>query len=341
MIQEAAAFLSAFFCRLAAECAMSKLFSSNAHSIGNTPLVRLANISLGKATILAKVEGRNPAFSIKDRVALKMLDEATKEGKIKPGVTIVEPTSGNTGIGLAFLCAVRGLRCILTMPETMSIERRRVLAMLGAELILTDGSRGMAGAIACAEEMVASDPHAFFMPQQFTNPANPKAHEETTAPEIWDATGGNVDVLVAGVGTGGTITGIARYFKKTQKKNLFVVAVEPAQSPVLTQYFAKQPLKPGPHQIQGIGAGFVPAILDCSLIDRVEAIDDESAFAFARRLAKEEGILAGISSGAAVACAAKLSSLPEFEGKTICVILPDAGERYMSSALFAGLGEAS
>ncbi len=316
---------------------MSRIFSGNAQSIGHTPLVHLKKIGSPRARILAKVEGRNPAFSIKDRVALKMLKSAEAEGKIHPKVTVVEPTSGNTGIGLAFLCAAWGLRCMLTMPETMSIERRRVLAMLGAELVLTPGKEGMRGAIAKAEALAASDPGSFFMPQQFTNPANPKAHEETTAPEIWEDTDGCVDALVAGVGTGGTITGIARYFKKKRSANLFVCAVEPAGSPVLTQHFAGKPLTPGPHGIQGIGAGFIPEILDCSLLDRVEMVDDETALHYARRLAREEGILAGISSGAALACADRLSEETAFSGRTIVVILPDAGERYMSSPLYTAL----
>ena len=251
----------------------------------------------------------------------------------------MEPTSGNTGIALAYVAAAKGYELTLTMPDTMSIERRRVVAMLGAKLVLTPGAEGMAGAIRKAEEMVSANPDAYFMPQQFKNPANPATHEKTTGPEIWNDTDGQVDAIVAGVGTGGTITGISRYLKKTRGKNIVSVAVEPATSPVISQYLAGQPIKPGPHKIQGIGAGFIPETLDVSLLDRVETVENDEAIAFARRLAREEGILAGISSGAAAAAAARLSALPEFAGKTIVVILPDAGERYLSSALYEGIGE--
>ncbi|MCR5813099.1 MAG: cysteine synthase A [Desulfovibrio sp.] len=317
---------------------MAIIYRDNTYAIGNTPLVRLQNLGGHKATVLAKIEGRNPAFSIKDRVGVAMLDDAQLRGVLKAGMTVVEPTSGNTGIGLAFASAVRGYKCILTMPETMSLERRRVLRMLGAELVLTPGAEGMAGAIRHAENLVTSQPEAYFMPQQFKNPANPAAHEKSTGPELWNDTNGQVDVLVAGVGTGGTITGIARYFKRQRGKALVVVAVEPAGSPVLTQHLAGQPLQPGPHKIQGIGAGFIPDTLDLTLIDRVETAQDDEAMEYARRLAREEGILAGISSGAATAVACRLAAQPEWEGKVIAVILPDAGERYVSSELYATLG---
>ena len=317
---------------------MPSIFQDNIHSVGHTPLVRLKKLAGDKAEVLAKVEGRNPAFSVKDRVGVAMLDDAVKRGVLKPGMTVVEPTSGNTGIGLAFASAVRGYKCILTMPETMSVERRRVLGMLGAELVLTPGAEGMAGAIRYAEKLAASG-DACFMPQQFKNPANPAAHEASTGPELWNDTDGRVDVLVAGVGTGGTITGISRYFKQRRGKPITAVAVEPAGSPVLTQHLAGQPLRPGPHKIQGIGAGFIPETLDLTLIDRVETAGDNEAMDYARRLAREEGILAGISSGAAAAVACRLAAQPEFAGKVIAVILPDAGERYVSSDLYAKLGE--
>ena len=318
---------------------MPSIFQDNIHSVGHTPLVRLNKLSGDKATVLAKIEGRNPAFSVKDRVGVAMLDDALRRGVLKPGMTIVEPTSGNTGIGLAFASAVRGYKCILAMPETMSIERRKVLCMLGAELALTPGAEGMPGAIRHAENLAASEPDAYFMPQQFKNPANPAAHEAGTGPELWNDTDGQVDVLVAGVGTGGTITGISRYFKQRRGKPIMSVAVEPAGSPVLTQHLAGQPLRPGPHKIQGIGAGFIPDTLDLALIDRVETATDDEAMEFARRLAREEGILAGISSGAAAAVACRLAAQSEFAGKVIAVILPDAGERYVSSALYANLGD--
>lgn len=314
------------------------IYESNVHSIGNTPLVRLHRLTGGKAEVLAKIEGRNPACSIKDRIGAAMIEDAEARGLLGPGRVIVEPTSGNTGIALAYVAACKGYELMLTMPETMSLERRRVQAYLGAQLVLTPGAEGMPGAIRRAEELAASDPERFFMPQQFKNPANPAVHERTTGPEIWDATDGTVDVLVAGVGTGGTITGVSRYLKKTRGRHLLTVAVEPENSPVISQTLAGETPKPGPHKIQGIGAGFIPDILDLSLIDRVERISNDAAVDYARRLAREEGIMAGISSGAAVAAAARLAALPEFEGKRIVVILPDAAERYLSSVLFEGIG---
>ena len=323
---------------------MPAIFVDNALSVGRTPLVRLNRLppkdGLGgkeSAVVLAKIEGRNPAYSIKDRIGAAMIADAEQRGVLKPGVTIIEPTSGNTGIALAFVAAAKGYKLILTMPETMSRERRKVLGMLGANLVLTPGGEGMPGAIRCAEEFVAADPAHFFMPQQFKNPANPAAHEATTGPEIWEATGGYVDAIVAGVGTGGTLSGIARHFKRGRGKDLTVVAVEPQTSPVITQHLAGEPLKYGPHSIQGIGAGFIPDTLDLSLIDRVETVGNEEAVEYARRLGREEGILAGISSGAAVAAALRLARQPEFAGKTIVVILPDAGERYISSILYEGV----
>ncbi len=315
---------------------MTRIFEDNSKSIGNTPLVRLNRIVNKKATVLAKIEGRNPAFSVKCRVGAALIADAEKKGLLKPGMEIIEPTSGNTGIGLAFVSAAKGYQLTLTMPETMSIERRKVLSMLGAKLKLTPGAEGMKGAIRVAEELVASNPKHYYMPMQFKNPANPAIHEATTGPEIWNDTDGMVDVIVAGVGTGGTITGISRFLKR-KKADIVSVAVEPAGSPVITQTMAGLPLQPGPHKIQGIGAGFKPDTLDLSLIDRVEAVEDDAAITFAKRLAKEEGILCGISSGAAVAAAAKLADLEAFSGKTIVVILPDAGERYLSSVLFDNL----
>jgi cysteine synthase A len=288
--------------------------------------------------VLAKIEGRNPAYSVKDRIGAAMLRDAEDRGLLKSGMRIIEPTSGNTGIALAFVAAVRGYKLTLTMPETMSMERRRVLAMLGADLVLTPGSGGMPGAIRKAEELAAAGPDEYFMPRQFANPANPAVHEQTTGPEIWEDTGGGIDVLVAGVGTGGTISGISRHIKKTWGKAIRSVAVEPSTSPIITQHLAGQPLQSGPHKIQGIGAGFIPQTLDLSLVDQVETVGSEEAVEYARRLAREEGILAGISSGAAVAAAARLSRLPEFAGKTLVVILPDAGERYLSSVLYENIG---
>jgi len=314
---------------------MSRIYEDNSQSIGNTPLVRLNHVTKGaQATVLAKVEGRNPAYSVKCRIGANMIWDAEERGVLKPGVEIVEPTSGNTGIALAYVAAARGYKLTLTMPETMSIERRRVLAALGANLILTPGSAGMKGAVAKAEEIAASDPARYFLPQQFKNPANPAIHEKTTGPEIWADTDGAVDVIVSGVGTGGTISGISRYLKHTKGKQIISVAVEPKESPVITQKLAGQELKPGPHKIQGIGAGFIPDTLDLSLVDRVEQVDSNEALEFAKRLTREEGLLVGISSGAAVAAAVRLANLPEFAGKTIVVILPDLAERYLSTALF-------
>jgi cysteine synthase len=317
---------------------MSKIYEDNSKSIGNTPLVRLNHITKGaRATVLAKIEARNPAYSVKCRIGANMIWDAEERGVLKPGVEIIEPTSGNTGIALAYVAAARGYRLTLTMPETMSIERRRVLAALGANLILTPGAEGMKGAIAKAEEIAASDPARWFLPQQFKNPANPAIHEKTTGPEIWNDTDGAIDVLVSGVGTGGTITGISRYIKNTKGKKIISVAVEPKESPVITQQLAGQPLKPGPHKIQGIGAGFIPDTLDLSVVDRAELVTSDEAIEFAKRLAQEEGLLVGISCGAAVAAAVRLANLDEFAGKTIVVILPDGAERYLSTALFEGI----
>ena len=310
-------------------------FEDNSFSIGNTPLVKLNRVTDGaNATVLAKIEGRNPSYSIKCRIGAAMIWDAEKRGVLKPGGTIVEPTSGNTGIALAFVAAARGYKIVLTMPETMSVERRRVLAAFGAEVVLTEGPKGMKGAVAKAEEIAASDPQKYFIPQQFKNPANPAIHEKTTAPEIWEQTGGSIDVFVSGVGTGGTITGVSRYIKNTKKKKIISVAVEPKESPIITQKLAGQELKPGPHKVQGIGAGFIPDTLDLSVVDRVEQVDSAEAVNYARRLAREEGLLSGISSGAAAAVAARLAHQPEFAGKTIVAILPDAGERYLSTVLF-------
>jgi cysteine synthase A len=312
-----------------------RFFGDNSQSIGGTPLVKLNHVTEGtKATVLAKIEGRNPSYSVKCRIGAAMIWDAEKRGVLKPGGTIVEPTSGNTGIALAFVAAARGYKIVLTMPETMSIERRRVLAAFGAELVLTEGPKGMPGAILKAQSIVESDPKRYFMPQQFKNPANPRIHEQTTGPEVWEQTRGQIDVFVAGVGTGGTITGVSRYIKHTKGKKILSVAVEPRESPVITQQLAGQELKPGPHKIQGIGAGFIPDTLDLSVVDRVEQVDSAEAVAFARRLIREEGILAGISSGAAAAAAVRLAQQPDFEGKTVVTILPDAGERYLSTILF-------
>ena len=318
---------------------MSRIYSDNSQSIGNTPLVKLNRLTQGsKATVLVKVEGRNPAYSVKCRIGAAMVWDAEKRGVLKPGVEIVEPTSGNTGIALAYVAAARGYKLTLTMPETMSIERRRVLAAFGANLVLTPGAEGMKGAIKRAEELAASDPARYFLPQQFKNPANPAIHEKTTGPEIWNDTDGGIDVLVAGVGTGGTITGISRFIKNTQGKKILSVAVEPKESPVISQRLAGLDLKPGPHKIQGIGAGFIPETLDLSVVDRVEQVESAEAVEFARRLAKEEGLLVGISCGAATAAAIRLAQQEAFAGKTIVVILPDAGERYLSTVLFDGVG---
>jgi len=316
---------------------MSKSFSDNSQSIGATPLIKLNRILDGaKATVLAKVEGRNPAYSVKDRIGKALIEDAEKRGLLGPGKELVEPTSGNTGIALAFVAAAKGIPLTLTMPETMSIERRKLLTAFGAKLVLTEGAKGMPGAIAKAEEIAASDAK-YVLLQQFKNPANPAIHEATTGPEIWNDSEGAVDIFVAGVGTGGTITGVSRFIKQTKGKAIQSVAVEPATSPVLTQAKAGEPIKSGPHKIQGIGAGFVPSVLDLSLVDSIEQVSNEDAVLYARRLAKEEGIISGISSGAAVAAAARLAQKPENAGKTIVAILPDSGERYLSSILFEGL----
>ncbi|MFI3121779.1 MAG: cysteine synthase A [Methylococcaceae bacterium] len=320
---------------------MSHWYQDNSHSIGNTPLVRLNRITDGSsATILAKIEGRNPAYSVKCRIGAAMIWDAEQRGLLGPGKELVEPTSGNTGIALAFVAAARGLPLTLTMPETMSLERRKLLIAYGAKLVLTEGAKGMSGAIAKAEEIAASDPERYVLLQQFKNPANPAIHERTTGPEIWNDTDGAIDILISGVGTGGTITGVTRYIKQTQGKAIISIAVEPSASPVLTQARAGEPLKPGPHKIQGIGAGFVPGVLDLQLIDDIEQVSNEEAIDFARRLAREEGILAGISCGAAVAVAVRVAKRPEHAGKIIVVILPDSGERYLSSPLFEGLFDA-
>ena len=318
---------------------MSKIFADNSQSIGGTPLVQLNHVTKGaKARVLAKIEGRNPAYSVKCRIGAAMIWDAEKRGVLKPGTEIVEPTSGNTGIALAFVAAARGYKLTLTMPETMSIERRRVLAAFGANLVLTPGTEGMKGAIRKAEEIANSEPNKYFMPQQFKNPANPAIHEKTTGPEIWDDTEGAIDVLVSGVGTGGTITGVSRYIKNAKGKKIESVAVEPKERPVITQKRAGQELKPGPHKIQGIGAGFIPDTLDLSIVDKVEQVSSEEAVEMARRLATEEGILVGISCGAAAHIAVKLANDPAYAGKTIVVVLPDAGERYLSTVLFQGIG---
>ncbi|MGD1470106.1 cysteine synthase A [Vibrio harveyi] len=314
---------------------MSKIYEDNSLTIGNTPLVRLNKVSKGK--VLAKIEARNPSFSVKCRIGANMIWEAEKAGTLKPGVELVEPTSGNTGVALAFVAAARGYKLTLTMPESMSLERRKLLKALGANLELTEAAKGMKGAIAKAEEIVASNPDKYLLLQQFNNPANPEIHEKTTGPEIWEATDGEIDVFVAGVGTGGTITGTSRYIKGEKGKAITSVAVEPAESPVIAQALAGEEIQPAPHKIQGIGAGFIPGNLDLELLDRVEQVTSEEAIEMARRLMEEEGILAGISSGAAVVAANRLAKLPEFEGKTIVTVLPSSGERYLSTALFAGI----
>ncbi len=316
---------------------MGRIYADNSESIGNTPLVRLNHVTEGaEATVLAKIEGRNPAYSVKCRIGANLIWDAEERRILKPGVELIEPTSGNTGIALAYVAAARGYKLTLTMPETMSIERRRVLAALGANLILTPGAEGMKGAVARAEEIAASDPARWYLPQQFKNPANPAIHEKTTGPEIWDDTDGTIDVLVSGVGTGGTISGVSRYIKQTRKKQILSVAVEPKESPIISQKLAGQELKPAPHKIQGIGAGFLPDTLDLSLVDRVELVESSEAIEFAKRLAQEEGLLVGISSGAAALAAVRLANLHEFAGKNIVVILPDLAERYLSTALFEG-----
>lgn len=320
---------------------MASWYKDNAQSIGNTPMVRLNRITDGAgATVLAKIEGRNPAYSVKCRIGAAMIWDAEQRGLLGPGKEIVEPTSGNTGIALAFVAAARGIPLTLTMPETMSIERRKLLVAYGAKLVLTEGAKGMSGAIAKAEEIAASDPNRYVLLQQFKNPANPAIHEKTTGPEIWDATDGKIDIFVSGVGTGGTITGVSRYIKNTQGKKILSVAVEPAASPVLTQSRAGETLKPAPHKIQGIGAGFVPDTLDLSVVDDIAQVSNEDAILYAQRLAREEGILVGISCGAAAAVAVRYAQRPEHAGKTIVVILPDSGERYLSSILFEGLFDA-
>jgi cysteine synthase A len=320
---------------------MPHWFEDNAESIGRTPLIRLNRLTDGApATVLAKIEGRNPAYSVKCRIGAAMVADAEKRGLLGPGKEIVEPTSGNTGIALAFVAAARGIPLTLTMPETMSLERRKLLIAFGAKLVLTEGAKGMSGAVAKAEEIVATDPNRYVLLQQFKNPANPAIHERSTGPEIWDDTDGAIDIFVSGVGTGGTITGVSRYIKNTRGKLIQSVAVEPAASPVLTQKLSGEPHKPGPHKIQGIGAGFVPDVLDLSLVDAIEQTTNEEAVLYARRLASEEGILSGISSGAAVAVAVRLARRPENAGKTIVVVLPDSGERYLSSVLFEGVFDA-
>ena len=317
---------------------MSRIYDDNSLSIGNTPLVRLNRVTEGAgATVLAKIEGRNPSYSVKCRIGAAMIWDAEKNGLLGPGKELVEPTSGNTGIALAYVAAARGIPLTLTMPDTMSIERRKLLAAYGAKLVLTEGAKGMKAAIAKAEEIVASAPDRYVLLQQFENPANPAIHESTTGPEIWNDTDGAIDILVSGVGTGGTITGVSRYIKKTRGKAIQSIAVEPTASPVITQAMAGQPLTPSPHKIQGIGAGFIPGTLDLSLVDAVEQVSNEEAVDYARRLAREEGIISGISSGAAVAAAVRRAKLPENKGKTIVVVLPDSGERYLSSILFEGM----
>jgi cysteine synthase A len=316
------------------------VYEDNTKSIGRTPLVRINRLDASSgATILAKIEGRNPAYSVKCRIGAAMVWDAEERGVLKPGMSIVEATSGNTGIALAFAAAARGYGCVLTMPETMSMERRKVLLAFGAKLVLTPGPKGMKGAIAKSEELAAADPSKYMLVKQFENPANPAIHEKTTGPEIWDDTDGKVDVFVSGVGTGGTLTGVSRYIKNTRGKKILTVAVEPSHSPVITQTLAHQPPTPSPHKIQGIGAGFIPKNLDLSMIDRVEQVTNEESIEMARRLAREEGILCGVSCGAAMVAALRLAREPAQQGKTIVVILPDSGERYLSGPLFEGLFE--
>jgi cysteine synthase len=320
------------------EKAMTGYFEDNTLSIGRTPLVKLNRVTDGgKALILAKIEGRNPAYSVKCRIGASMVWDAEKRGVLKPGMTLVEPTSGNTGIALAFVAAARGYKLLLTMPETFSVERRKLFKVLGADLVLTEGAGGMRGAVDKAEEIQRENPGRYLLLQQFSNPANPAIHERTTGPEIWRDTGGQIDALVAGVGTGGSVSGISRYIKRTERKRIISIAVEPRDSPVISQHLRGESPKPGPHKIQGIGAGFIPGNLDLSVVDRVETAGNEEAFDFARRLAREEGILSGISSGASAAVAVRLGKTDEFAGKTIVVILPDSGERYLSTELYEGL----
>jgi cysteine synthase A len=320
---------------------VAPVYADNSLSIGRTPLVRLNRVTDGaRATVLAKIEGRNPAYSVKCRIGAAMIWDAEKRGLLGPGKEIVEPTSGNTGIALAFVAAARGIPITLTMPETMSVERRKLLLAYGARLVLTEGPKGMNGAVVKAEEIAAGDPARYVLLQQFKNPANPAIHEATTGPEIWDDTAGAVDIFVAGVGTGGTITGVSRYLKQTRGKPVISVAVEPSASPILTQTRRGEPITPGPHKIQGIGANFVPEVLELALVDAIEPVSNEEALAMARRLAREEGILSGISCGAAVVAALRWAHKPESAGKTIVVVLPDSGERYLSSALFEGVFDA-
>lgn len=320
---------------------MTRIYEDNSLSIGHTPLVKLNRIPAGlPVVIVAKIEGRNPSYSVKCRIGSSMIWTAERDGILKRGsskVTIVEPTSGNTGIALAYVAASRGYPLLLTMPDTMSMERRRLLKAFGAELILTEGAKGMPGAIAKAEEIISSDPSKYWMPQQFNNPANPEIHFQTTGPEIWDDTDGKADILISGVGTGGTITGVSRYFEQARKKPLWSAAVEPSESPVISQTKNGQPLKPGPHKIQGLGAGFIPKVLDLSLVDEVVTVNSEESIEMTHRLFREEGISAGISSGAAVAAALKVAAKPENKGKLIVVILPDSGDRYHSSILFQNI----
>jgi cysteine synthase A len=318
--------------------ARSMIHQDNSQSIGRTPLIRLNRVTDGaRATVLAKIEGRNPAYSVKCRIGASMVWDAERRGVLTPGKELIEPTSGNTGIALAFVAAARGYPITLTMPETMSLERRKVLRAFGATLVLTEGPLGMKGAITRAEQLVASNPGRYVLLQQFKNPANPEIHFKTTGPEIWDDTAGAIDVLVSGIGTGGTISGVSRYIKQVAGKPILSVGVEPAASPVVTQTLQGRPLQPGPHKIQGIGAGFIPDTLDLSMVDRVEQVTDDESMEMARRLAREEGILSGISCGAAVTVAVRLACDPAFAGKTIVAILPDAGERYLSTALYADI----
>ena len=317
-----------------------RVFEDNTRSIGRTPLIRINHLNAGaRATILAKIEGRNPAYSVKCRIGAAMVWDAEERGVLKPGMSLVEATSGNTGIALAYAAAARGYGCVLTMPETMSMERRKVLVALGAKLVLTPGTKGMKGALAKADEIASSDPGKYLLMKQFDNPANPAIHEKTTGPEIWEDTDGKLDIFVSGVGTGGTLTGVSRYIKRTKGKKIMTVAVEPALSPVITQTFAGQPLQPASHKIQGLGAGFIPQNLDLSMIDKVEQVGNEESIEMARRLAREEGILSGISCGAALTAALRLAQDPANAGKLIVTVLPDAGERYLSGALFEGLFE--
>jgi len=320
---------------------MAQFFDDNSLSIGNTPMVQINKMAQGlKAMILGKIEGRNPSYSVKCRIGASMIWAAEKQGLLKSGMEIIEPTSGNTGIALGFVAAARGYKLNVTMPETMSMERRKVLAIFGTNIILTPGAKGMKGAVEEAERIAASSSN-YYMPQQFKNPANPEIHFKTTGPEIWEQTKGGIDVLVSGVGTGGTITGVSRYIKLEKKKKIISVAVEPVESPVITQRLAGKELKPGPHKIQGIGAGFIPDTLDLSMVDRVEQVTSEEAIQHARRLSREEGILSGVSCGAAIAVALRLARMEEFKGKTIVAILPDSGERYLTGPLFEGVFDES